>query len=178
MKVDRANKFVVSLAGAFCEIVSSQISLSWGPIDLELALGDAVAEPVKAHVNGFGSILLDGVVEDTIGSAVVGLDRGRMLPESQFNESDSVGDCHTGIEVASTEFGFSGIGEDVLHDCCHGAEGCIKKFSRNDAAWGESVGTREFFFNVVIHGSFESVIHIVPVKVNTSMNGSTEMLTS
>ena len=72
----------------FCEIVS-QISFSWGPIDLELALGNAVVEPVEAHVNGFGLIL-------------VGSDWGGRLPVPQFDESELVGDCHTGIEVAST----------------------------------------------------------------------------
>ena len=71
MKVDRANQFVVSRAVVFCEIVS-QISFPRAPLDLKLAL-----ESVEAHVDGFGSILFDCVVEDTIGRAVVGSDRGR-----------------------------------------------------------------------------------------------------
>ena len=83
----------------FSEIVS-QISFPWGPIDLKLALGNAVLEPVEAHVNGFGSILFDGVVEDTIGRAVVSSDRCRGLFVSQYNEGDAVWDCCTGIQVA------------------------------------------------------------------------------
>ena len=66
---------------------------------MELALGNAVLEPVEAHVNGFGLILFDGVVEDTIGRAVVGSDRGRGLFVSQFNEGDSMWDCCTGIHI-------------------------------------------------------------------------------
>ena len=52
MKVDRANQFVVKRAVVFCEIVS-QISFSRGAIDLKLALGNAVSEPVEVHVDGF-----------------------------------------------------------------------------------------------------------------------------
>ena len=128
MKIDRSNKFVVSRAVVFCEIVS-QICFSRGPIDLELALGNAVAEPVEAYVNGIGSILFDGVVEDTVGSAVVGSDWGRRLPVSQFDESDLVGDCCSGIEVASMDFGLSGGGKYIFHDCCHDAEACIEEFT-------------------------------------------------
>ena len=52
MKVDRANQFVESRAVVFGEIVS-QISFSWGPIDLELVLGCTVAELVETHADGF-----------------------------------------------------------------------------------------------------------------------------
>ena len=129
MKIDRANKFMVSRAVVFCEIVS-QISFPQGPIDLESTLlGNAVSEPVEAHVNDFESVLLDGVVEDTIGGAVVGSDRGRELFVSEFNESDSVWDCCTGIEVAYTDFGFSSGGEDILHDGCDGVEGGFEEFT-------------------------------------------------
>ena len=43
-------------------------------MDVELLLVDAVAEPVEAHVDGFGSILSDSRVHDAVGSAVVCLD--------------------------------------------------------------------------------------------------------
>ena len=35
---------------------------SFSPVDDELALSDPIADPVKAHVHRFGSLLLDGVV--------------------------------------------------------------------------------------------------------------------
>ena len=103
------NKFVVSRAVVFCEVIS-QISFSWGPVDLELVLDGAVVKPVEAHVNGFGSVLLGFVVKGTICSAVVGLNRGRGLFVSQFNEGDLVRDCSTGIEIACTGFRFSSGG--------------------------------------------------------------------
>ena len=40
----------------------------------KLALFDAIAHPVKAHVHGFGSALFDGTVGDAGGAGIVGLD--------------------------------------------------------------------------------------------------------
>ena len=47
----------------------------------------------------------------------------------QFDKSDSVVDCSSGIEVASANFRFSSGGDDLLHDCGHGAEGGIEEFT-------------------------------------------------
>jgi hypothetical protein len=38
------------------------------PMDAKLALIDAVADPVKPHIDGFGSTLFDYVVDDTCGT--------------------------------------------------------------------------------------------------------------
>ena len=43
-------------------------------MDVELLLVDAVVEPVEAHVDGFGLVLLDGGVHNAICCAVVCLD--------------------------------------------------------------------------------------------------------
>ena len=43
------------------------------PDDVELALADVIADPIKTHVDGFGSFLFDGVSGDAFGGAVVGL---------------------------------------------------------------------------------------------------------
>ena len=40
-------------------------------MDNELALANAVADPVKEHVNGFGSLLFNGVVDDAFGGLSV-----------------------------------------------------------------------------------------------------------
>ena len=37
------------------------IGFAFIPENLELALADAIADPIKAHIDGFGSFLLDGV---------------------------------------------------------------------------------------------------------------------
>ena len=45
----------------FCVIVG-QIGYAWLPVDEELAVAGAVADPVEAHVDGFGELLFDGVI--------------------------------------------------------------------------------------------------------------------
>ena len=41
------------------------------PQDGELPLGNSVPDPVEAHVNGFGSALLDGVIGNALGTFIV-----------------------------------------------------------------------------------------------------------
>ena len=47
----------------FGEIICS-IQLAFSPKHMELFLLDSVADPIKAHVDGFGAALLYGVVGD------------------------------------------------------------------------------------------------------------------
>ena len=49
------------------------------PLDDELALAFSVADPVVAHVDGFGTLLLDCFVDDAFSKSIVSLDgRGRL----------------------------------------------------------------------------------------------------
>ena len=57
------------------------------PIDVKLSLVNAVADPIKAHVNCLGLLLFDGVIGDACGSAIVHLDGHWGLRMVQFNES-------------------------------------------------------------------------------------------
>ena len=41
-----------------------EVVAAFAPMDDVLVLGDAVLDPVKAHVHGFGAALLDGVIND------------------------------------------------------------------------------------------------------------------
>ena len=43
-------------------VIIFQIGYSWLPVDEELAADGAVADPVEAHVDGFGALLFDGVI--------------------------------------------------------------------------------------------------------------------
>ena len=56
----------------FGEVVS-KVSCRRSPIDVELALLDAILEPVEAHVDCLGAFLLDGVGEDASACCIVGL---------------------------------------------------------------------------------------------------------
>ena len=55
--------------------VVDKIRVTRGPVEVELALGFAAAEPPESHVYGFDVLGDDGLVDDTGWSGVVGLDR-------------------------------------------------------------------------------------------------------
>jgi hypothetical protein len=59
------------------------------PMHVELALADAVADPIKAHIDGFGSLLLNCVVGNTHGAFVVSLDSCDWLGVAEFSGRDS-----------------------------------------------------------------------------------------
>ena len=50
---------MVGSAVVFCGVVA-KVNGARGPVDMELPLIDAVAEPIEPHVNGFGTVLFDG----------------------------------------------------------------------------------------------------------------------
>jgi hypothetical protein len=55
--------------------VVSKVFASGFPEDVELALEDAVADPVVSHVHVAGFVLLDGIVGETGCGGVIGLNR-------------------------------------------------------------------------------------------------------
>jgi len=56
----------------FCEIIHP-IAVTKTPKNMKLALVDAIMDPIKMHVNGFGAFLFDGVIGNATGHAVVSL---------------------------------------------------------------------------------------------------------
>jgi hypothetical protein len=54
--------------------VVGEIVFTCTPMSNELALLDSVADPVEAHVYGFGSTLFDCFVGDASGACIFGLD--------------------------------------------------------------------------------------------------------
>ena len=44
--------------------VVGEIGFAGFVVDMEVALTDAIADPEKAHIHGFGSLLFDVVVDD------------------------------------------------------------------------------------------------------------------
>ena len=55
-------------------VIVAQVSDAGLPVDEELPLACAVADPIKAHVDRFQSFLLDGVVGEAVGGGVFDLD--------------------------------------------------------------------------------------------------------
>ena len=67
----------------FGKIISSVQNSSF-PVDVELSLAHPVADPIEAHVDGFGAFLFDGVVGNSGGGAVVSNNWGGGLGMAEF----------------------------------------------------------------------------------------------
>jgi hypothetical protein len=63
---------------AFSEVVSQVVSTP-APVNNEMALCNTVAHPLKALVDGLQAPLIHGVVSNSGGSGIVGLDGGSRL---------------------------------------------------------------------------------------------------
>jgi len=108
-------------------VVVSTVSSTRLPVDTKLALADTIADPVEAHVNGFGSTLFDGVVDDAFGGGVVGHDGcGRLWP-AHFLQSGSEHAAILGIVEQGTDFGFCGRGEDITHEIANNVKSTIER---------------------------------------------------
>lgn len=64
--------------------VISLVETAFFPHDVKPSLLDTISDPIKAHVNGFGSFLLNGIVGDAGSSAVAGNDDGWWLWVPKF----------------------------------------------------------------------------------------------
>jgi len=73
MEVDGTHLIVVGSGVMFCEVIPFVV-FSGFPIYSELPLCNAVADPAKSHVNGFGVFLFYGVIDDSFCTGVVCLD--------------------------------------------------------------------------------------------------------
>jgi hypothetical protein len=89
-KVSRAHGDMMFGMIMLCKRVGA-VSRSAPPIDMVLFLPNAVANPIEAHIHGFGSLLFDGFVGDATGGAVVDNHRSRRLWVAQFVKSDAEG---------------------------------------------------------------------------------------
>ena len=65
--------------------VVDKICAARSPVEAELALGFTAVEPTESHVHGFNVFGDDGLVDDTGGSGVVGLDGRLGLRPTHFD---------------------------------------------------------------------------------------------
>ena len=87
MEVQRTVTQVIAGDVVFGEVVS-KIHRTGFPVDVELALFNVVVKTIETHVDCLRAILMDGVVHDTVCSAVVGAHGCRGLWVAEFNEGD------------------------------------------------------------------------------------------
>ena len=91
--------------------VVSKIRVARSPVEAELALGFAAAEPPEppeAHVHGFEVFGDDGFVDETGGGGVVSLDGRLGLRLTHFDKGLAHGDHSFGADEEACEFSFGG----------------------------------------------------------------------
>ena len=59
--------------------VVSQVVFAFFPKYFKLVLADAISYPVETHVNSFGALLFDCVIDNSKGCGIVSLDGGGWL---------------------------------------------------------------------------------------------------
>ena len=77
--------FMVQRRMILCAVVG-KICVASIPVEAELALGFAAAEPPESHVHRCSVLGYDGFVDDTGGGGVVGLDWRLGLRPTHFDE--------------------------------------------------------------------------------------------
>ena len=95
----------------FSEIISLVQSSSF-PIDVILALADAVTNPVEVHINCFGSLLFDHVIGDAEGGTVVGDNWSGRLGIAKFHEACMNRACFFAVVEESSKFSFGSTGDN------------------------------------------------------------------
>ena len=99
----------------FCGIVG-EVALGGFPVNMKLSLTLSVADPIEAHVHGFGSALDNSVGDDADCTFVVELYRRRALVVSHFLQCGSHGNCVLGVDETRTSFGFLDGGHDGVNN--------------------------------------------------------------
>ena len=97
-----------------CGEVTTMILVARGPIYIELALANAVSDPVEAHVNGLAALLFYRIVADAGCGAVVRLDWSGGLFVAQFLEGGAEGTSFTAIVEEGREFSLGSAGHDLF----------------------------------------------------------------
>ena len=93
-------------------VVVGAIGFAFAPVFFELALSDTVADPVEAHIDGFGSFLFHSVHGNTSCRAVVSDNGSRWLSVSEFFKDDSDWGSFFSVVEEGTEFGFGSARHD------------------------------------------------------------------
>jgi hypothetical protein len=97
-------------------IVISQVSVSRGPVNVELFLVHLILYPVESHVHCAGTDLAYGSIGDTGGGGVIDLDRCRWLWVTKFFAGGTNRDSFFAVKEGGTDFSFGGTGHDSLDD--------------------------------------------------------------
>ena len=129
----------MSGASVFGELVRN-IHKTGCPVDVELAMFDAVAKPIEMHVDCLQAILSDACVHDIVCGAVVGSQGCWGLWVAEFNEGDTHWYCLLCAVENRANLYFRCRGEDVLEDLCDDMNGNVDEGAADVANEEESTG--------------------------------------
>ena len=108
----------------FGEVVR-KVGVSSFPKDDELALLDAILNPVESHDDGFGAALLEIHVGNTSSGSVFSVKGGGWLFLYHFFKGSTEDGAILGIEEDPSNFGFGFQVHDVLDDGGDGVDGSV-----------------------------------------------------
>ena len=115
MQVDWPHYAVMADRVMLGEVIG-QVALAFGPVDVEVTLSFAIADPVIAHVHCLGSTLLDEIVGNAISGAVVSLQRNRMLLPPEFFKLNANRFGVDAVVEDTSDLGFGRRRDDFFHD--------------------------------------------------------------
>ena len=122
------------VGGTFAHVVRSQVVLAEVvakvdgarcPVDDELSLLVAVADPVAAHVHGFGLVLFASAMDDAVGSSIVGLAGCGWLFPPKFFEGGAGRDGPLRVGIEAAHFGIGGSIGDMFEHTGGDVDGAI-----------------------------------------------------
>lgn len=117
---------LVMRRGVMFGVVIGHVGTTRGPNDAVLVLVDAILDPVVAHVDGTGSLLLDSIVGDTDGCGVVGVDECGCLGVAHVEEGLSNDNAFFGVDKECADFGFGSGGGNVAEDTSEAQDGSVE----------------------------------------------------
>jgi hypothetical protein len=108
-------------------VVVRAIGFAMFPVYDELALFYAVPDPIVSHIHGLGPALLDTVIGNAGGSAIVGDHHGgRRLRVAELFKSNALRDSYLPIIEESSRLSFRGAGGDLTEDLGRNADRTVE----------------------------------------------------
>jgi hypothetical protein len=114
----------------FCKVIIHFVEEAAFPIDVELALTDVVANPVKAHSNSFRAFLFESIVGDASGGAVVGYNSSKRLGMAKFFHAGAKRARVFAIVEEGGKLSFGDTGDDFAEDLAENIDGAVGWRSR------------------------------------------------
>ena len=95
------------------------------PVEGELALVDAVSDPLEKHVDGAQVLLLDSSIDDACWGAVVTFYWSVWLGISYFFKGGADGNTGLGVFKYVYHLGLCCISDEIFHDAVFSVDGAV-----------------------------------------------------